>query len=152
MPLDPALVGFSYPATPPYVVGREKISEFATAIGAHEAIYRDRDAARALGYPDVIAPPTFPIVLTAATLETIIDDPAVGLDFSRVVHGDQRYTYHRPIVAGDQLVCVCTISEIMERGGAGFLTSTTEIATVAGEPVATAISRIVVRAESPDAS
>jgi acyl dehydratase len=146
MPLDPALVGFSYPATPPYLVGREKISEFATAIGADDAVYFDREVAEALGYPDVIAPPTFPIVLTAASLDIMIADPALGLDFSRVVHGDQRYTYHRPVTAGDQLVCVCTISDITSRAGAGFLTTTTEVTTVTGEPVATATSRLVVRA------
>jgi acyl dehydratase len=152
MALDPAFVGFTYPATPAYRVGREKIAEFARAIGADDAVYFDPDAAQALGYPDVIAPPTFPIVLTAASLDMLIEDPALGLDFSRVVHGDQRYSYRRPIAAGDELVCVCTISEITERAGAGFLTTTTEVATVAGDPVATATSRLVIRAATPVAA
>jgi acyl dehydratase len=148
MPLDPAFVGFSYPATPPYRVGREKIREFAAAIGADDPVHVDPSAAHALGYPDVIAPPTFPIVLTAQAMDMMIADAALGLDFSRVVHGDQRYTYHRPVTAGDELVCVCTISDITERAGAGFLTTTTEVTTVGGERVATATSRLVVRAES----
>lgn len=148
MALDQAFVGFTYPATPPYLVGREKIREFAEAIGADDPVYFDPEVARKLGYRDVIAPPTFPIVLTAASLEMLIADPDLGLDFSRVVHGDQRYAYQRPVTAGDLLVCVCTISDIMERAGTGFLTSTTEITTVAGGQVATATSRIVVRAEN----
>jgi acyl dehydratase len=111
-------------------------------------VHVDPEAARAFGYRDVIAPPTFPIVLTAPAIDMMIADEALGLDFSRVVHGDQRYAYHRPIAAGDELVCVCTISDITERAGAGFLTTTTEVSTVDGEPVATATSRLVVRAES----
>ena len=70
--------------------------------------YHDPEAARALGYPDVVAPPTFPVVLTMAASRQIIDDPALGMDYSRVVHGDQRFAYTRPVVAGDELVCVST--------------------------------------------
>jgi acyl dehydratase len=150
MALDPTLIGFSYPATPPYLVGREKIREFAAAIGADDAIYFDPAAARSLGYPDVIAPPTFPIAVTEGLIQTLIEDPKLGLDFDRVVHGDQRYTYHRPVHAGDKLTCVLTIADISERAGAGFLSTSTEITTVEGEPVATAISRLVVRAPAPE--
>ena len=127
MPLDLAYIGRTYPVTAPYLVGRPKIREFADAIGATDAVYRDPEAARALGYPDVIAPPTFAIVLTAETLQMVIDDEGLGLDFTRVVHGDQRYAYRRPIHAGDELTCLCTIAEIMERAGNGFLTTRTEI-------------------------
>ena len=150
MALDPSLVGFSYPATPPYLVGREKIREFATAIGADDAIYYDPAAARALGYPDVIAPPTFPVALTESLMATLIEDPQLGLDFDRVVHGDQRYHYHRPVHAGDELTCLLTIADITERAGAGFLSTRTEINTVGGEPVATALTRLVVRAATPE--
>jgi len=146
MRLDAAYVGRSFPRTPAYVVGREKIREFADAIGAHDAIYRDPDAARSLGYPDVIAPPTFPIVLTAATLQQLVDDPGLGLDFARVVHGDQRFEYVRPVFAGDELTCVCTVAEITERAGSGFLTTRTDV--MAGDDlVVTATAKLVVRAE-----
>lgn len=147
MALDPAYVGHSFPATTPYLVGREKIREFSTAIGAMDAIYHDPEAAKASGHPDVIAPPTFPIVITAAAIQQLIADPGLGLDFSRVVHGDQRYTYHRPIRAGDCLVCVCTIADITERGGHAFLATRTEITTETGEPVTTALSKLVIRGE-----
>ncbi len=147
MALDPSFVGRSYPPTEPYAVGREKIREFADAIGADEPAYRDPAVAAALGHPDVIAPPTFPVVVTMAANQALIDDPALGLDYSRVVHGDQRFAYVRPVRAGDRLVCVSTVEEIMSRGGHDFLTTRTEVATDAGERVVTVWSRLVVRGE-----
>jgi len=147
MALDPSFVGRSYPPPEPYAVGREKIREFADAIGADEPAYRDPAVAAALGHPDVIAPPTFPVVVTMAANQALIDDPALGLDYSRVVHGDQRFAYVRPVRAGDRLVCVSTVEEIMSRGGHDFLTTRTEVATDAGERVVTVWSRLVVRGE-----
>ncbi|MBX6358027.1 MAG: MaoC family dehydratase N-terminal domain-containing protein [Micromonosporaceae bacterium] len=148
MPLDPSYAGRTYPPTAAYQVGREKIREFALAIGADDAAYHDPDAARALGYPDVVAPPTFPVVVTASATRQLIDDPGLGLDFSRVVHADQRFAYVRPVVAGDELVCVNTIEEITSRGGHDFLSTRTEVTTVAGAPVVTAWCRLVVRGEA----
>jgi acyl dehydratase len=147
MPLDPSYVGRTYPPSAPYQVGREKIREFATALGATDPVYHDPEAARALGHPDVIAPPTFPVVVTAAASRRIIDDPGLGVDFSRVVHGDQRFAYRRPVVAGDELVCTSEIEEITSRGGHDFLTTRTEVATTAGELVVTVWSKLVVRGE-----
>ncbi|MEU4774045.1 MaoC family dehydratase N-terminal domain-containing protein [Micromonospora sp. NPDC023644] len=147
MSLDPSFVGRTYPPTAPYQVGREKIREFATAIGAADPAHHDPEAARALGHPDVVAPPTFPIVLTMAANQQIIDDPDLGVDYSRVVHGDQRFAYTRPVVAGDELVCVSVIDDVSSRGGHGFLTTRTEVATPAGEPVVTVWSKLVVRGE-----
>src|SRR5687767_2831621 len=109
MPLDPSFVGRTYPPTAPYQVGREKIREFATAIGATDAAHHDPEAARKLGYADVVAPPTFPVLVTMAASRQIVDDPELGVDYSRVVHGDQRFAYVRPVVAGDELVCVNAI-------------------------------------------
>jgi len=148
MPLDQSFVGRSWPATPPYLVGREKIREFAAAIGATDAEYHDPEAARAAGYPDVVAPPTFPVVVTMAASRQIVADPALGLDYSRVVHGDQKFAYTRPVVAGDSLVCVNTVDEIISRGGHDFLTTRTEVTTEAGEPVVTVWSKLVQRGEA----
>jgi acyl dehydratase len=147
MPLDQSFVGRTYPPSAPYQVGREKIREFAAAIGAGDPAYHDPEAARALGHADVIAPPTFPVVITMAASVQIIEDPALGLDYSRVVHGDQRFAYTRPIVAGDELVCVNTVEEIVSRAGHDFLTTRTDVATPAGEPVVTVWSKLVVRGE-----
>lgn len=147
MPLDRSYVGRTFPPTLPYQVGREKIREFAAAIGADDPAYHDPAAAQALGYPDVIAPPTFPTVVTMVASQQIIDDPALGMDYSRVVHGDQRFAYHRPVMAGDELVCTNTVEEITERGGHEFLTTRTDVTTSSGEPVVTAWSKLVVRGE-----
>ena len=147
MPLDQSFVGRSWPATAPYLVGREKIREFAAAIGATDAEYHDPEAARAAGYPDVVAPPTFPVVVTMAASRQIVADPALGLGYSRVVHGDQKFAYTRPVVAGDSLVCVNTVDEIISRGGHDFLTTRTEVTTEAGEPVVTVWSKLVQRGE-----
>jgi acyl dehydratase len=147
MALDPSYAGRTYPPTAPYLVGREKIREFADAIGAADAAYRDPQAATALGHPEVIAPPTFPIVVAAAGLRQLIDDRGLGLDFSRVLHGEQRFAYTRPVRAGDRLRCVVTIEEITSRAGNDFLTSRTDIATEDGEPVVTAWNKLVVRGE-----
>ncbi|GAB7048736.1 MaoC family dehydratase N-terminal domain-containing protein [Catenuloplanes indicus] len=147
MGLDQSFTGRSYPPSAPYQVGREKIREFATAIGAEDPAYHDPEAARALGYPDVIAPPTFPMVLSMATSRQIVEDPALGVDYSRVVHGDQRFAYRRPVTAGDELVCVNSIESINARGGHDFLTTRSEIGTSAGEAVVTVWTMFVVRGE-----
>src|ERR1043165_9439198 len=135
MALDPAFAGRSWPATAPYLVAREKISEFASAIGATDALHHDPEVARAAGYADVVAPPTFSTVVTMAASRQIINDPELGMDYSRVVHGDQRFQYVRPVVAGDALVCVNTVEEITRRGGHDFITTRTDVITEAGEPV-----------------
>ncbi len=145
MPLDPSYVGRTLPPLPPYEVSAEKIREFARAIGATDPAYHDADAARALGHPDVIAPPTFPVVPAARVTAQLADDPDLGLDYRRVVHGDQRFAYVRPVHAGDSLHCASTIEEITSRGGHGFLTSRTEVTGADGQAVVTVWSKIVVR-------
>jgi acyl dehydratase len=149
MALDPSYVGRTYPPVGPYLVGREKIREFALAIGAPDAAYVDPAAAAELGHPDVIAPPTFPIVLTMASNYAIGRDPGLGLDFDRVVHGDQRFAYTRPVRAGDRLMSVCVIEKIMARGGHDFLTTRNDIVTEDGEQVCAVWTRLVVRGEEP---
>jgi acyl dehydratase len=147
MPLDSSYAGHTYPASAPYLVGAEKIREFADAIGAADEAYRDPEAAKALGHPDVIAPPTFPQVLTMAVTQILIDDPDLGLDYRRAVHGDQRFAYTRPVRAGDRLICQVTIEQISSRGSLGMLTTRNEITTDAGEPVVTVWNKLVVREE-----
>jgi acyl dehydratase len=146
--LDQSFVGRTYPPTPPYLVGREKIREFAAAVGLDNPLHFDVSAAQAAGYADVVAPPTFAIVLTKPASPMIVDDPQLGMDYSRVLHADQRFAYARPIVAGDELVCVNTIEEITSRSGLDFLTTRTDVTTTAGELVVSAWSKLVMRGES----
>ena len=145
MALDQSFVGREYPPTEPYEVGREKIREFAEAIGDHNPVYTDRAAAQALGYDDVIAPPTFPIVLTMRAAAQVIADPALGLDYSRVVHGEQRFSYTRPVQAGDVLQVRVTVDSIRSAAGNDMVTTRGEVSTVDGQPVVTAISTLVAR-------
>ena len=145
MALNPQFIGRTYPAGPSYVVGREKIREFARAIGDANPAYHDPEAAKALGYADVIAPPTFAIVVSLEAANAALFDPELGLDYSRVVHGEQTFTYTRPICAGDELIVTTIIENIRSMAGNDMITTTGIITTVAGEPVATASSMLVSR-------
>jgi acyl dehydratase len=145
MGVNPDIAGRAYPPGPVYEVGREKIAEFAAAIGSDDPAHRDPEAARALGYRDVIAPPTFPIILAMRTEGAVVEDPEAGIDYSRVVHGEEKFTHHRPVVAGDRLVATLHVDGVRQAGGHGMVTTRVEIATEAGEPVSTAVSTIVVR-------
>ncbi|MCZ2816929.1 MaoC family dehydratase N-terminal domain-containing protein [Modestobacter sp. VKM Ac-2984] len=145
MTLDAGLVGRSYPPSAVYEVGREKIAEFATALADPDPVYRDPAAARAAGHPDVIAPPTFAIVLSLGAADVVVEDPDVGLDYSRVVHGEQRFTHHRPIRAGDRLVATATIDAVKTVAGNDMLTTRVDLATEDGEPVCTTRSMLVAR-------
>src|SRR5689334_22615425 len=117
MALDQSFVGRTYPPTAPYEVGREKIREFAEAVGDPNPVYTDPEAAKALGHPDVVAPPTFPFVITYKASGQVVLDPELGLDYSRVVHGDQKFTYTRPVRAGDRLSVTVTIDGIKSLAG-----------------------------------
>ena len=145
MALDRELVGRSYPPSAVYEVGRGKIAEFARAIGSDDPLHRDAEAARAAGHPDVIAPPTFAIALTLEAAMVVLDDPDVSLDYSRVVHGEQRFTHHRPIRAGDRLVATATIDAVKTVAGNDMLTTRVDLATEDGEPVCTTRSMLVAR-------
>jgi acyl dehydratase len=145
MTLDAGLVGRSYPPSAVYEVGREKIAEFATAIGDPDPVYRDAAAARAAGHPDVIAPPTFAIVLSLGAGNVVVEDPEVGIDYSRVVHGEQRFAHHRPIRAGDRLVATASIDAVRTVAGNDMLTTRVDLATEDGEPVCTTHSMLVAR-------
>ena len=134
-----------YPPSPAYEVGREKIREFAEAINSWDPVHRDPEAARALGYRDVIAPPTMAVIVAQRSEAQVIIDPEAGIDFSRVVHGEQSYTHHRPITAGDSLVATLHVDKVDTRGKHAMVTTRVEIADGAGEPVTTARSTIVVR-------
>ncbi|MFE7563754.1 MaoC family dehydratase N-terminal domain-containing protein [Kitasatospora sp. NPDC057500] len=146
MALDPSFIGRTYPPTEPYEVGREKIREFAVAVGDANPAYTDPEAAKALGHPDVIAPPTFPIVLSMRASAQVVQDPELGLDYSRVVHGDQKFAYTRPVRAGDRLTVEVTVDNIKSLAGNDVLTVRGEIADESGEHVVTSVMTLVARA------
>ncbi|WP_171167564.1 MaoC family dehydratase N-terminal domain-containing protein [Streptomyces sp. I05A-00742] len=145
MALDQSFVGRTYPATAPYEVGREKIREFAEAIGDANPVYTDTEAAKAFGHPDVIAPPTFVFAITYRAAGQVIQDPQLGLDYSRVVHGDQKFAYVRPVRAGDRLTVTSTIESIKSMAGNDLLTIRGEVHDEHGEHVVTAHTMLVAR-------
>ncbi|WP_405999142.1 MaoC family dehydratase N-terminal domain-containing protein [Streptomyces sp. NBC_00829] len=146
MALDQSFVGRSYPPTSPYEVGREKIREFAEAVGDANPAYTDPDAAKALGHSDVIAPPTFAFAITFRAAEQVIQDPQLGLDYDRVVHRDQRFAYTRPVRAGDRLTVASTIESIKALAGNDVVEVRGEVHDEAGEHVVTAWTKLVARA------
>ena len=145
MALNADLVGRTYPASPIYQVGREKVREFARAIGESSPLCSDVDVARAAGYSDIVAPPTFAIVISMEAGRQAAFAPDLGLDYTRVVHGEQTFEYTRPIVAGDELVCTASIHAIREAAGNDILTTRADITTVSGEHVCTTYSVLVAR-------
>ena len=147
MAVNTEYIGRTYPASEPYEVSRVKIAEFATAIGDGNPLYRDRAAAQAAGYPDVIAPPTFPIVITMAASSAAIGDPGLGINYAMVVHGEQRFTYSRPLHAGDVVTAHTTITSIRQAKSLTMLTTETEIRAADGEHVCTSTGTLVERGE-----
>jgi acyl dehydratase len=147
MAVNPAIEGRTLPPAEPYLVGREKIREFARAVLATNPINFDVDAALAAGHADVVAPPTFAIVVQEKTLAQLLAEPDSGIDFSRIVHGDQRFTYTRPILAGDELTAQLTVASVKSLGGHSMITAVSEITDGMGAHVVTATSTLVVRGD-----
>ena len=145
MAVNASFTGRTYPATAPYAVGREKIREFAEAVGAEDVVHTDQSQARARGYRDVIASPTFAVLIAQQCDRQLLADPEAGIDFSRVVHAEQRFVHHRPITAGDEIVGVLTVDSVKEVGGHAMVTTRSELSTTEGEPVCTTTSTIVIR-------
>lgn len=142
--MNPEIVGREFPPTAPYLVGREKVREFARAVFATDPQHTDPGAAQALGYPDVVAPPTFAMVVQDLTLQQLLSEPDSGIELSRVLHAEQRFRYTRPIVAGDQLSARLSVTGIRTLGGNAMVTSEAEITDAEGGHVVTATSVLLV--------
>lgn len=147
MSVNPELQGRTLPPTEPYLVGREKVREFARAVFATNPMHVDSEAARDVGHPDIVAPTTFPVVVQEKALAQLLAEPDSGIDFSRVVHGNQRFTYSRAIVAGDELTATLTVSSVKTLGAHAMVTADTVIVDANGDHVVTAISTLVVRGD-----
>jgi acyl dehydratase len=143
--INPDYAGRTFEPSEPYEVSRVKIAEFATAIGDASPLCHDRAAAQAAGYPDVIAPPTFAIVITAAGNAKLMADPGLGVNYAMVVHGEQSFTHSRPLHAGDVVVARSTIESIKQIRTMTTMATVTEIRTADGEHVCTARSTLVER-------
>lgn len=145
MAINRECVGREYTSPEPYEVTRGKIREFADAIGDPNPVYRDAASARAAGYADVLAPPTFASIMGMEGAGQAMFDPDLRLDYSMLVHGDQSFRYIRPLQAGDVVTCVTRIRDVKALGGNELLTLDSDISTVGGEHVVTASNMMVVR-------
>ena len=145
MALNQDYLGRTYAPTAVYEVGSEKIRQFATAIGDTNPAYHDLAAAQALGYSGLVAPPTFVFVITQAAAQEAIADPGLGLDYSRVVHGDQRFRHARPLVAGDRIRTTVTLDSLRSAAGHDLVTTRCELTDEAGRQVAEAWMTLVAR-------
>ena len=146
MPLNRDVIGRTYRTEGTFEVTREHIRRFADAIADPNPVYRDPAAARALGHPDVIAPPTFLTVLGFRFAgQGPIIDPALGLNYARVVHGEQRFVHHRPVRAGDVLTATSSVVDIRDAGSNELMTTKMAITTTEGEPICDMFGTLVSR-------
>jgi acyl dehydratase len=144
---DPSFAGRTYPPGPVHVVPGVKIAELARATGASDPVHTDPAAARAAGHADLVATPTFLVSLAQQTEAQYVSDPAAGIDFSHVVHGEEGFELERPIVAGDRLVPTLTVESVRSVGGNAMIATRVDMADEHGTHVATVRSSLVVRGE-----
>jgi acyl dehydratase len=137
-------VGKTYPRVS-YAVGREKVREFAAAVGEENPLHHDLDAAREAGYADVVAPPMFAVVFGGRAMAPALFDPDVGIDFSRMVHGGQEFVWGPPVVAGDEIATEVEVKDVAERGGLQFFVFESRSTNQNGETVCTGTWTNIVR-------
>src|SRR3954454_13708894 len=119
MPVNTQAIGKSYPSHV-YAVGREKIREYALAVGETEPLYLDPEAARAAGHRDVVAPPMFAVVYSAPAVGPAIFDPDVGINFALMVHGGQEFVWGEPVCSGDVITTTNEFKDHSEKDGKQF--------------------------------
>jgi acyl dehydratase len=145
--VDTSAIGKTYPPSI-YAVGREKIREFAAAVGETNPLYFDVEAARMAGYADVVAPPMFAVVYGGRAVGPAVLDPEIGIDFARLLHGAQEFRWGPVVVAGDEIATTATVNEISERGGLTFYVFESVSSNQRGDTVCTGIWTNIVRGAS----
>ena len=151
MSINRDFIGRSYRSSGSYLVGREKVREFASAIGDVNPVYHDVEVARSLGHPDLVAPPTFAFVVTYRSMIESIGDPALNLDYGRVVHGEEHFSYERPLYVGDEVVVESVIEDIATVGKNELIKMRQDLKTLDGELIATTYNITVSRGTAPEA-
>ncbi|QUY63484.1 FAS1-like dehydratase domain-containing protein [Gulosibacter molinativorax] len=140
-------MGRRFELSEPYQVGREHVREFARAVFATNPIHTDLEAARNAGYADLVAPPTFTAVLQDRGLQLLLADPMVTFELKNIVHGDQKYEFMRPVVAGDLLTTELEVTKVIARGRVNMIQATTVIRDINGEIVVTSLATLVIGGE-----
>ncbi len=144
MAVNTDVVGRTYPPTG-YAVGREKVREYARAVGETNLLHHDPDAAREAGYDDIVAPPMFAVVYAMPAVAEGMFDPEIGIDFSRLVHSGQEFRWGPLVIAGDEIATTVTVKDVSERRGAGFFVFESVSENQRGETVCTGTWSNVVR-------
>lgn len=144
MPANTDAIGKRY-APVVYAVGREKVKEYALAVGESDPLHLDVAAARAAGFADVVAPPMFAVVYQSPSVMPALFDPEVGIDFAMLLHSGQEFRWERLVVAGEELTTTTTVASVAEKSGMGFFDFEVVTADEAGEPVVTGIWKMLVR-------
>lgn len=147
MPVSTEAIGKTYEPTT-YAVGREKIREYAAAVGETNPLHFEPDAARAAGYEDVVAPPMFAVVYGARAVGPAILDPEVGIDFAMMVHAGQEFAWGPPVLAGDEITTTASVKDVSDRGGMAFYVFETVSHNQRGETVCTGTWTQIVRTGS----
>lgn len=142
-----SLEGRVYPGAEPFELGREHIRDFARAVGVTNPIHHDVEAAKAAGWRDLVAPATFAAAVAQRSEWILWRDPEVGIDFHRVVHGEERIEKQRPLIAGDVIGVTLTVERVREVRGNAMITTRAELSDAENEPIATVWSMIVVRGD-----
>jgi acyl dehydratase len=145
MAVNTAVIGKSYPPST-YAVGREKVIEYAHAVGETNPLHLDPGAARTAGYADVVAPPMFAVVFSGRAMTAALFDPEVGIDFAHMVHGGQEFRWGPLVVAGDEITTTTTVKDVSDRRGIGFYVFETESVNQRGETVVSGTWTNIVRA------
>jgi len=130
-----------------YAVGREKIREYAQAVGETNPLHADLEAARGAGYRDLVAPPMFAVVYTSPAIGAAFFDEEIGMDFSRMVHGAQEFSWGPLVVAGDEITTEVEVVDVSQRGGMGFYVFESRSDNQDGERVCTGTWTCIVRGE-----
>jgi acyl dehydratase len=144
MTLNTAAVGKEWPGVT-YQVGREKIKEYANALGIENPVHFDVEAARAAGFRDVVAPPMFAVVYSAPAMGPVMFDPEVGMNFAAMVHGGQEFEWGEPVCSGDEVTTTPKCLSIEEKDGKGFYVFESVSVNQDGERVVRAVWTNIVR-------
>jgi acyl dehydratase len=147
MPIPTDQIGKTYPPDT-YAVGREKIREYAAAVGETNPLHHDLAAARAAGYPDLVAPPMFAVVYAGRSVIPALFDPELQINFAMLVHGAQEFRWGRPVVAGEEIATTCTVKDIAQRAGLAFYVFESSSVDQNGETVCTGTWTNIIRGES----
>ncbi|TDS85483.1 FAS1-like dehydratase domain-containing protein [Nesterenkonia aurantiaca] len=148
--INPERQGHQYPPAAPFQVSREAIREFALAVQAEHPAHHDVEAARELGHRDLVAPPSFAVVIAQRAEAAVVNDAEAGIDFSRVVHAEERFTHHSPILAGDTLSSQVTLERIRTMGAGAMVTTVVQISAEDGSARTTVTSSLLVRNSGDD--